>query len=112
MYPSDYGFAVGGIARENCLEMNLGKYNENNCYTKDWLRTTTNHENTLMHSTCSDREMFSIETHGYLYVGFTSSNSATYNRFIVRPTIYLNSNITLSSGTGTTTDPFILKVKE
>ena len=37
MYPSDYGYAVGGDVRSNCLSMALNYYNRNNCYQNDWL---------------------------------------------------------------------------
>ncbi|MDE6292211.1 MAG: hypothetical protein K2L98_00860, partial [Bacilli bacterium] len=37
MYPSDYGFAVGGSVRSTCLGKNLYNYDASNCYANDWL---------------------------------------------------------------------------
>ena len=102
MYPSDFGFAVGGSTRETCLNTNLGNYH--NCYVNDWLYLSLQW---LLTSEDKNAEyMFYLSNVGTIH-------STIYNRnYAIKPTLYLNSNITLLSGTGSTTDPFILKVKE
>ena len=100
MYPSDYGFAVGGNVRENCLEMNLGQYNENNCYTNNWINNGS--------------VQWTLSPNNYK-ISFTLRNNVinwngVYNYSnSVRPTLFLNSNINLSSGTCSSSDPFVLQ---
>ncbi len=39
MYPSDYGYAVGGEVRSSCLGKSVALYNNENCNSNDWLFT-------------------------------------------------------------------------
>ena len=105
IYPSDYGFAVGGNVRESCLTINF--YDQGtNCSKDDWLYK-------YMYWTLTPRSEFENNT---FYVG---NNTILYHyaggsglNVMVMPTLYLNSNITLSGGTGTTTNPFLLEASE
>ena len=95
IYPSDYGFAVGGNVRESCLTTNF--YNQganNNCSKNDWLYK-------YMYWTLTPR----------IGIAYHNAGGSGLN-VMVMPTLYLNSNITLSSGTGTTTNPFLLEASE
>ena len=48
MTPSDYGYAVGGEARTNCLaNTNLYNYGTSNCYTDDWLYKNSTYQWTM-----------------------------------------------------------------
>ena len=38
IYPSDFGYAVGGEIREVCLEGSMYFYNTNSCIANDWLK--------------------------------------------------------------------------
>ncbi len=37
MYPSDYGYAVGGSVRTNCIGKNMNDYSNDGCNLNDWL---------------------------------------------------------------------------
>ncbi len=37
MYPSDYGFAVGGSVRSSCLEKSMNVFFENDCFGNSWI---------------------------------------------------------------------------
>ena len=106
MYPSDFGFAVGGSTRETCLNTNLYNYNTKNCHTNGWLHLSGTNQWTLMPN------ITNMRTSVILSDGFIANSNISGANYVIKPTLFLNSNITLSSGTGTTTDPFILKVKE
>ena len=105
MYPSDFGFAVGGNVRETCLNTNLYNYNTKNCHTNGWLHLSGTNQWTLMPNS-ANRGTSVILSNGA--IANSMINGANY---VIKPTLYLNSNIILSSGTGTTTDPFILSYK-
>ncbi len=42
MYPSDYGYAVGGDIRTTCLGKGINEYSNYNCSKNDWLTTNNN----------------------------------------------------------------------
>ena len=105
MYPSDYGYAVGGEARENCLaNTNLFNYNTNNCYVNDWLSRPTNTEQRTMSPYESSADVVFIVLLGY------ATNLATHYDYAVRPTLFLKSNVEISGGTGSATNPYTLKM--
>lgn len=99
MYLSDYGYAVGGDVRSTCLNAVVSKYNNNSCYTNDWLYYGEA-EWTIMVPSNNKSNVYEITTSGGLALG---SKGYTY---IVRPTVYLDSNIQLVRGIGTSDDPY------
>ena len=96
MYPSDYGYAAG-----NDCASNIAPYNyDGGCKNKDWLyigvyewmiTPYASGPYTVWHVTFGGNE------HGY---SEHSSNS--------RPTFYLKSDISITDGEGTETNPYIL----
>ena len=58
MYPSDYGYAVGGNDRTLCLKKNLyiNDYSDDNCKENDWLYGSINNKQWLMTSNSANRE--------------------------------------------------------
>ena len=105
MYPSDYGFAVGGEARETCLGTTLYRYNTNNCQINNWLYKNNITQWTLMpHNSIADNA-FSIEQIGYVnYV------RVYYNNLDILPTLYLNSDVEIIGGDGSNMNPFQLSI--
>ena len=107
MYPSDYGYAAGNT----CVTgTDLYSY-DGGCKNKDWLWMTTssNYANDyewLMstHSGYSDR-VFGVSSSGFVF-GNGRGNSVRS----ARPVFYLTSSASISpdTGTGTSTDPYIL----
>jgi len=101
MYPSDYGFAVGGSSRSSCLSKNLSAYNDITCKGNDWLYLGST-EWTLSPISDNSIRVLSVYLDGYL------SRGGAYNTSVVRPVVYLNSNIKRTGGSGTSIDPFII----
>lgn len=60
MYPSDYGFAVGGNSRDACLTTTTASYHS--CYVDDWLYLSSS-QWTLTPYT-GDRAVFYIHSNG------------------------------------------------
>ena len=107
MYPSDYGYAVGGEARTNCLaNTNLYNYDTNNCYTNDWLYKTSTYQWTLSPGAYSSRDnrVFYVVSGGRVY-----SYDAGYD-YSVRPALFLKSSVERTGGSGTSTNPYTLSL--
>ena len=109
IYPSDYGYAVGGEARTNCLaNTNLDDYGTNNCYTNDWLYNKTSTDQWTMSQYASSSDA----CFGFLVssVGLVSLNSDSFG-FVVRPALFLKSNVGISGGEGSSTNPYVLSLE-
>ena len=106
MYPSDYGYATGGgnYKREYCLSQVLNTWNTE-CYNDDWLYTSANHQWTLTPiATSSDsNSAFMVST-----LGVVNAHTGAAGEWLVRPSVYLKSNVQILSGEGSSTDPFML----
>lgn len=106
MSPSDYGYAVGGSARDNCLaNTNLSAYNTNNCSSNNWL-TSTNDQWTINPAAKSTdaRYVFYLDSRGLI------SSAITNQRYQIRPVVYLKQKVQIIEGTGTPKNPFILEL--
>ena len=103
MYPSDYGFAVGNNNRNACLETSLNTYNNNNCHTDNWLYNGTS-KWLLTPGSNYDRYAFAVDKSGYI-----DTRSTYYNNRDVLPVVYLKSNVSITSGTGSLEKPYELK---
>ena len=105
MYPSDYGYATGGgnYKREYCLSQILYKWNAE-CYNDDWLYISSKPQWTLtpLAATFGNDYTFIINIPDLAY------QAENYYAYLVRPTVYLKSNVQILSGEGSSTDPFIL----
>ena len=99
MYPSDYGYAAGS----SCLSTALYKYS----------------------SSCKNSDYLSIGLNEWLQAPFASyGSSAAYlngpggvrygdsvaGSFAVRPVLYLNSNVQITGGDGSQSNPFKLSL--
>ena len=98
MYPSDYGYAAGNT----CVNgTKLNDYKEG-CMDKDWLNISS--ATPWLMSPYSDYYYFVFVVYGVGSVSYYPSNYA----LPVRPTFYLTPSASITSGTGTLTDPYIL----
>ena len=105
MYPSDFGYAAG-----NTCVTGTDPYNyDGGCKNKDWLWMTTSSDYSnsvewLMspNSGVSSRAFY-VDSSGY--VGFSNG---VYGVNSVRPVFYLSSTTSITDGTGTSTDPYIV----
>ncbi|CDA23692.1 unknown [Mycoplasma sp. CAG:611] len=96
MYASDYGYA----ASDTCTS-NLSSYNDETCTSNNWLYNIKKNEWLLPQRSNYSGDVFNIDADGL--VGF---NSASNNNYAVRPTLYLKYNVQISSGDGTSSNPY------
>ncbi len=108
MYPSDFGYAVGGKGRNNCLTKNLFSYEEDNCNTNDWLKP-----NNDIWTLLSDSTYFNSAYRIYSS-GFVSDGTSINKAYEVWPTLYLKSSVKITTNShpeqeyGTVDNPFVL----
>ncbi|MBR1680120.1 MAG: hypothetical protein IJ704_05785 [Bacilli bacterium] len=107
MYPSDYGYAVGGEARESCLaNTNLHDYYK--CYKNDWLfKYSSTYQWTLSPDVLSSNayRVFGVGSDGNVYDGRASLDDG------VRPALFLIPSITISEGNGSSTNPYVFSLE-
>ena len=104
MYPSDFGYAVGGNVRGTCLEKSMYDYKNESCNTYDWLKLN-NHPWTMISSTFPSLAniVFFIHSTGYVFTNYC------HNAHGIFPVAYLKSNVKIINGNGTIDNPFILE---
>ncbi len=107
MYPSDYGYATSGgnsTNRASCMAKELYHWNDSSysdCKNNDWLL------NTPYQWTMSPRADYSSGVFLVSDTGSVSNPDAGY-AYAGRPVVHLKSTIKVISGSGSSTDPFIL----
>lgn len=110
MYPSDYGYATSGGAtknREACLANELSNWNNSSlsdCKNNDWLYNSNNYQWTLSIYSSTPASAFVVCKNGYL-----ASYGASYS-YAFRPIVFLKSDIEITGGTGTESDPYQLSL--
>ena len=104
IYPSDYGYAVDF----NTCNINVLYNFDTTCRSNDWLQHTSKPYWTISAYTevGSIGGVWHINT---LTGGNIGSASAGYKNGLVRPTFYLNADEVIVSGTGTSSDPYVLR---
>ena len=107
MYPSDYGYAVGGSVRSECLAKTIYNWSEStpDCKNNDWLRDSSNTQWTLTPAPRSSEAdlVFDVASGGHVY------NIIAYVALAVRPVAYLRSETQIIVGEGTIDNPHTLK---
>ena len=107
IYPSDYGFATSGGSttnRSGCLATELEGWIDTDCLENNWTYHTLLFAWTLTPDVSYSRSVF------YLVSDIGSVISVYVDTSLpVHPTLYLQSTVEIASGTGTSTDPFVLK---
>ena len=102
MYPSDYGYAsTDTVCRNNMYSQTNSVYN---CKNENWLFNSAAMQWTLSPRSASTYFVFSVFPGGQVD---TFSFASYY--FDVHPTLFLKSNVVITSGTGTESDPYVLK---
>ncbi len=107
MYPSDYGYAVGGSVRSECLGKTMYNWygSSPDCKGNDWLYDSSNYQWTITpvpYSSLADR-VFYVSSLGR--VDYSDASSA----YAVRPVAYLRSSTQIVVGDGTKENPHTLK---
>ena len=110
MYPSDYGYATAGgttTNRASCLAKELYGWNVptiSDCKNNDYLYKSSYTQWTLTPDSSYSGITFYVFTGGGFYRNTVNNTNG------VRPTLYLKSNISISSGDGSSTTPYNLKL--
>ena len=101
MYPSDYGYAAGNDCATNT---NLNSYGSS-CYTKDWLHNS-NYQWLMSPDSSTDFVAFYLTSYGFVDNNVNGRN--VFDTLSLHPVFYLKSTVNITSGTGTSQDPYIL----
>ena len=110
IYPSDYGYATSGgsTERDTCLSYNLDDWNDyDDCFNNDWLYKGEDYW-TLTHITNVGRSLFMIDDFGRVYTSIYSNDYFPRTSHVVIPSLYLSSNVSITGGSGTESDPYTL----
>ena len=109
MYPSDYGYATSGgssVNRASCLAKELYDWNSvSDCYNNDWLYDSSNSQWTLTPNSASSDGVFGVDSYESV-----PNFSARYPHAVVSPALYLSSNVRISGGDGSESNPFTLSL--
>ena len=103
-YPSDYGYAAD---LGKCLNKNLKGYTTTPCTSNNWMKTIFTSDNNWLLTPPSDNSGGACIVASYGYVDCYSSNFNGYN---VVPVLYLNSELDVKTGTGSSSVPYQLFV--
>ena len=107
IYPSDYGYATsGGITtnRETCLNTELNNWSSvRDCKNNNYIYDSSKDQWTLTHYSPNGASVFSIA-----YYDGNISNPYTSYSYGVRPVLYLDTDIQIISGDGTSESPYVL----
>ena len=112
MYSSDYGYATSGGSttnRASCLAKELNNWyssSYSDCKNNDWLYNSGTDQWTLTPSSAYSSSVFSVSNDGPVY----SLSSAPETNVAVSPALYLSSNVKISGGDGSKTNPFTLSL--
>ena len=98
MYPSDYGYAAGN----DCVTNTAPYYYNDGCMNKDWLYRSNSDEWTMTPWASVADYVWYVD-----YYGRTTSFKA-YDRYNPRPVFYLKSSVSITGGTGTESDPYLV----
>ena len=111
MYASDYGYASTDTECQTNLRAgytytnNTWDYTKPKCKNNNWL-FNNEHQWTLSPYSSQESWVFGVWADGGV------SNEASNNNLGVRPTLYLKSDVVISGGTGTESNPYKLLVEE
>ena len=101
MYASDYGYAAGN----SCVNGTRLLDYEVECRNNDWLYISNTDQWLMVPNSINFGLVFYVGSSGYIY---DSSDFGIYIDRSVRPVFYLTPSASITSGTGTLTDPYIL----
>ncbi len=110
MYPSDYWFAVGEEARNDCLQVPLGYFGDFECQNNDWLYNEE-YQWTMTPAPHSEyaQQVYAIFDEGN---GLNIGSILSYD---IRPVVYLKSSVRIATNPnpeqeyGSIGNPFILE---
>jgi len=111
MYAIDYGYATSGgltMNRETCLNSDF-RYGQNanvkECIDNNWLNNSTFQWTMTVFDNIGSSIIFDIASDGKINSCITNNNGP---RRTTKPVVYLKSEIKITDGNGSKTNPFIL----
>ena len=108
-YPSDYGYA----ADLSLCQQTLNNYNDETCTTNNWMYNVITNNGTyyswLLTPYVGNTSYMGDAWH-VIESGKVNSNGTGYFADGVTPVLYLNSSVSIKSGSGTSSDPYQLSV--
>ena len=111
MYPSDYGYATTGGSTTNrsaCLAKELDDWDESDvsdCKNNDYLYKSGYYQWTLVPYPSNSGSAFAVRNTGYVH-----ELNAAIDAYGVRPVAFLKSNISITSGDGSSASPYQLRL--
>ena len=99
IYPSDYGYASTNIECRNNMGSAINY--ENSCKKDNWLQNNEK-QWTLSSTSTNEIYVFFVEADGRINL------NRAFNAYCVRPSLFLKTDILITSGTGEKTNPYIL----
>ena len=103
MYPSDYGFAVGGDIRSSCLTKNIHYYySENDCLINNWLKPKKGSSWLLTSLSDISYRTYLIGYDGHLYT------PGPNNIYFIQPVVYIKADAKITGGNGSVENPYTL----
>ena len=102
MYASDYGYAT----TDACTQL-LSSYNNTTCTSNNWLYNIKVNEWILSQAASGNSYAFYV-----YYGGGVSNTTVSSNKMAVRPTLYLKSEVQITEGDGTSTNPYKLSISK
>ena len=108
MYPSDYGYATSGsltTSRSTCLAKELYNWDSlSDCYNNDYLYKESYHQ--WLMSPCSGNASNAYRIYNAkVYHGYAGNFG-----YMVRPALYIKSNLLIIGGNGTSDSPYELGI--
>ena len=102
IYPSDYMYASSSCYNNGTIGNN---YNNSTCTGTNWLLDTNNSFWAISPSSSNSSRAIDVDYSGMVSFNVTGEHRSNG----VRQSVYLDTNVNYVSGSGTTSDPFIIK---
>ena len=105
MYPSDYGYAAGNAC---VIGTNLSHYGnfDGGCKNTDWL---FNNKSEWLMSPYSSHSIYAFPLFSLGYIDDDTNNAN--NTFSIRPAFYIKPNTSITSGDGSSTNPYLITLE-
>ncbi|MBR1413435.1 MAG: hypothetical protein IJ574_02045 [Bacilli bacterium] len=102
MYPSDYGYASTGVVYETaCVERDIAHWSQE-CRDEDWLGNADHSQWTITPSRIDGTAA------AFIYDDSNLSSKTAYYSWNIRPVLYLDSEVKIDGGEGTSLKPYTL----
>ena len=105
-YPSDYGYAVD---LSKCSQK-LNNYENSTCKSNNWMKTIVNNGSSNAGWLLTPYSGGSDRAWNVMSNGFVSNYYSAFEAYGVAPVLYLNSELAVKPGTGSSSEPYQLAV--